>query len=72
MMIVFTVNANVTDPNGDPLRYHLMFSSKYINQSTGLSNATFTQTGATSFSVTAPEVLGTWKVYLCLLIALRR
>ncbi len=60
----FTVNVNVSDPNGDPLRYHLMLSSKYVDQSTGLRNATFTQTGASSFSVTAPGVLGTWKVYV--------
>jgi hypothetical protein len=60
----FTVNINVSDPNSDPLRYHLMFTSKYVDTGTGLQNATFTQTGATSFSVTAPSTLGTWKVYV--------
>ncbi len=60
----FTVSANVSDPNADPLRYHLMFSSKYVNGDTGLQNATFTQTGPTSFSVTSPKQSGTWKVYL--------
>jgi hypothetical protein len=60
----FTVNVNVSDPNGDPLRYHLMLSSKYVDSSTGLQNATFTQTGTSSFSVTAPGTLGTWKVYV--------
>ena len=60
----FTVNIAVNDPNNDPLRYHLMFTSKYVDGSTGLLNATFTQTGATSFSVTAPSTLGTWKVYV--------
>jgi hypothetical protein len=60
----FTVSVNVSDPNGDPLRYHLMLSSKYVDSSTGLQNATFTQTSASSFSVTAPGTLGTWKVYV--------
>ncbi len=58
------VNANVSDPNGDPLRYQLMLCSKYIDGSTVLQNATFTQTGSTTFSVTAPTKTGVWKVYL--------
>jgi hypothetical protein len=58
------VSANVNDPNGDPLRYHIMLSSKYVDGSTAFQNATFTQTGPTAFSVTPPRVLGTWKVYL--------
>ncbi len=60
----FTVSANVSDPNGDPIRYHLMLTSKYIDQSTALKTATFTQTGPTTFSVIAPGTLGVWKVYL--------
>src|SRR6202035_4964132 len=60
----FTVSANVSNPNNNLLRYHLMFTSKYVNGNTGFLNANFTQTGATSFSVTAPETMGTWKVYL--------
>ena len=59
-----TVSANVTDPNGDLLRYHLMLTSKYIDAGTGLLNANFTQTGPTTFQVTPPNELGTWKVYL--------
>ncbi len=58
------VSANVSDPNGDPLRYHLMLSSKYVDGNTALQNATFTQTGPTTFSVTPPKQLGVWKVYL--------
>ena len=60
----FTVSANVSNPNNNLLRYHLMFTSKYVDGATGLLNANFTQTGPTSFSVTAPETMGTWKVYL--------
>nr|WP_220195028.1 discoidin domain-containing protein [Ktedonospora formicarum] len=60
----FTLNANVSDPNGDPLRYNVMFTSKYVDASTTLKSATFTQTSETAFSVTAPSTLGTWKVYL--------
>ncbi len=60
----FTLSANVSDPNGDPLRYHVMLTSKYVDSNTALQNPLFTQTGATSFSVTAPQTIGTWKVYL--------
>ncbi|HEX3642402.1 MAG TPA: malectin domain-containing carbohydrate-binding protein [Ktedonobacteraceae bacterium] len=60
----FTVNVNVSDPNGDPMHYNLMLNSKYINKSTGLQNATFTQTGSGSFMVTAPQKVGVWKVYV--------
>jgi hypothetical protein len=35
-----------------------------INGSTSLSNATFTQTGAQTFSVTAPSTVGVWKIYV--------
>jgi hypothetical protein len=60
----FTVNLGVSDPNGDPLRYNMMYTSKYIDSGTGLRYATFTQTGTGTFSVTAPSQLGTWKVYV--------
>jgi F5/8 type C domain len=60
----FTVSASVADPDGDPLSYNLMLNSKYVDGSTGLQYATFTQTGAGTFSVTAPKTVGVWKVYL--------
>ena len=60
----FTVSVGVSDPNGDSLRYNLMFTSKYVDGGTGLQYATFTQTGAGTFSVTAPNRLGVWKVYV--------
>ncbi|WP_176728906.1 discoidin domain-containing protein [Thermogemmatispora onikobensis] len=60
----FTLSASVSNPGGNLLRYTVMFSSKYIDGSTGLRYATFSQAGNSTFTVTAPKVLGTWKVYL--------
>jgi hypothetical protein len=60
----FPVSVNVSDPNGDPIHYNLMLTHKYIDGGTGLNYATFTQTGTASFSVTAPQRLGVWKVYV--------
>jgi nitrogen fixation protein FixH len=60
----FTVNVAASDPNGDPIRYNLMVSDKHITGGTGFSNVTFTQTGNGQFSVTAPQRMGVWKVYV--------
>jgi hypothetical protein len=61
----FTVNASVSDPNGDYLRYNLMYSNKYVSGGgTGLINVNFTDNGNGSFTVKAPETLGVWKVYV--------
>ena len=60
----FTVNVAATDPNGDAIRYNLMFSNKHINGNRGFDHVRFTQTGAGSFSVTAPQQMGVWKVYV--------
>ncbi|HCT77045.1 MAG TPA: hypothetical protein DGG94_22140 [Micromonosporaceae bacterium] len=60
----FTVNVSATDPNGDAIRYNLMFSNKHINGNRGFDNVRFTQTGPGSFSVTAPQQMGVWKVYV--------
>jgi type II secretory pathway pseudopilin PulG len=46
------------------VRYNLMYTSKYVDGSTMLRYADFTQTGANSFNVTAPNQLGVWKVYV--------
>ncbi|NKY40472.1 discoidin domain-containing protein, partial [Cellulomonas septica] len=59
----FTVNATATDPDGDPITYHVLLNSKYVNGSGGLSGAQSTRSGST-FSVTAPQQLGVWKVYV--------
>jgi hypothetical protein len=61
---LFNVGVGVTDPQGDPIRYNLMFSNKHITGGTGLTNVVFTETGAGQFSVRAPEQLGVWKVYV--------
>ncbi len=60
----FTVSATATDPNGDPLRYQLMYTSKYVDNGTGLHQVDFTQTGNGQFTATAPKTLGVWKVYV--------
>lgn len=58
----FTVDAAVTDPNGDPITYTMGYNSKYINNAGGIIPAQFTGTGP--FTVTAPQQLGVWKLYL--------
>ncbi len=60
----FTVSVNAADPEGDKLRYNLMASDKYISGNTGLSNLNFTDNGTGTFTVTAPQSLGVWKVYV--------
>jgi exo-beta-1,3-glucanase (GH17 family) len=60
----FTINAGVTDPQGDLIRYNLMYSDKYITGGAGLTNVVFTQTGGGQFALKAPQQLGVWKVYV--------
>jgi hypothetical protein len=60
----FTVNAPAGDPDGDLVRYTLMYTSKYVDGGTGLRQVDFTQTGDGAFTVTAPKTLGVWKVYV--------
>ncbi|MFF5294505.1 discoidin domain-containing protein [Paractinoplanes globisporus] len=60
----FTVNVGASDPNGDLIRYNLMYSNKYITGGTGLTNVTFTDNGNGSFTAKAPDQLGVWKVYV--------
>ncbi|CAA9588390.1 MAG: CBM32 / CBM47 [uncultured Truepera sp.] len=58
----FTVSASVSDPDGDPISYTMGYNSKYINNAGGIISATFTGSGP--WTVTAPQQLGVWKVYL--------
>ncbi|MCM2417121.1 discoidin domain-containing protein [Streptomyces sp. RKAG293] len=60
----FTVSTTTSDPDGDALRYQLMYTSKYVDGNTGFQQVTFTQTGDGRFTVTAPKTLGVWKVYV--------
>src|SRR6185436_9100467 len=60
----FTVNVGASDPQGDLIRYNLMYSDKHITGNTGLTNVVFTDNGNGGFTVRAPEQLGVWKVYV--------
>jgi exo-beta-1,3-glucanase (GH17 family) len=60
----FTVAATASDPNGDLIRYNLMYSNKHITGGTGFSHVVFKQTGNGQFTATAPETTGVWKVYV--------
>ncbi len=58
----FTVTAAVSDPDGDPITYTMGYNSKYLNNASGLIPAPFTGSG--TFTVTAPQQPGVWKLYL--------
>ncbi|WP_412741075.1 discoidin domain-containing protein [Krasilnikovia sp. MM14-A1259] len=60
----FTITSTATDPDGDPIRYNLMYSDKYLTGDTGLTNVVFTDHADGSFTARAPERLGVWKVYV--------
>jgi hypothetical protein len=60
----FTVSVNATDPDNDPMTYNVMLSAKYVDGSTALNDATFTQISPGTFSVTAPDAIGVYKVYV--------
>lgn len=60
----FNLSASVSDPNGDPIRYYVGISPKYITGSTAIQGAIYTQTGNGTFTVTAPDTLGVWKIYI--------
>ena len=60
----FTVTVSASDPEADPITYSVKLNSKYINNSGSITNATYTQTGANTFSVTAPTTVGVWKLYI--------
>ncbi len=61
----FTVKTTATDPDGDLVRYNLMYDNKYVpGGGTGLTNAKFTETAPGQFTATAPASTGVWKVYV--------
>ncbi|MFJ7269522.1 discoidin domain-containing protein [Streptomyces sp. NPDC099050] len=60
----FTVRANITDPQNDPLTYKVFLSGNYANGDKRLVEAQWRATGNGTFAVTAPEKLGVWKVYV--------
>ncbi|MGP4103340.1 discoidin domain-containing protein [Nonomuraea sp. KM90] len=60
----FTVEVAASDRDGDLIRYNVMLGDKHITGNRGFAAARFTQTGPGRFSVTAPERMGVWKVYV--------
>ena len=58
-----TMNAAVSDPNGDAITYHVFLNSNPINNAGGLQEVPYTRNG-TSYAFTAPQTLGVWKAYL--------
>ncbi|MBB5081739.1 discoidin domain-containing protein [Nonomuraea endophytica] len=60
----FTVETAASDPDGDTIRYNVMVGDKHVTGNRGLRHAVFTQTGPGRFTVTAPQQLGVWKVYV--------
>ncbi|MFZ3495466.1 discoidin domain-containing protein [Streptomyces sp. 5.8] len=60
----FTVRANISDPQNDPLTYKVFLSGNYANGDKRLVEAQWRATGNGTFAVTAPEKLGVWKVYI--------
>ncbi|WP_419999989.1 discoidin domain-containing protein [Streptomyces boninensis] len=59
-----TLSADVADPDGDALTYEVLVNSNYIDGGKALTPAEFTRNADGTFSVTAPDRLGAWKVYL--------
>ncbi|MEU9889398.1 discoidin domain-containing protein [Sphaerisporangium sp. NPDC051011] len=60
----FTVDVTASDPDGDAIRYNLMYSDKHITGATGLKHVRFTETAPGRFTATAPQQMGVWKVYV--------
>ncbi|WP_411105034.1 discoidin domain-containing protein [Streptomyces sp. cmx-4-9] len=60
----FTVRANISDPQNDPLTYKVFLSGNYANGDKRLVEAQWRATGNGTFAVTAPDKLGVWKVYV--------
>ncbi|MCE6996631.1 discoidin domain-containing protein [Saccharothrix sp. S26] len=57
------VDVAVSDPNGDPITWSAAFNSKYVDNSGGLA-FTPVRVDGTRLTVTAPDRLGVWKVYV--------
>ena len=59
-----TVAAAATDPEGDPIRWNLLYSEKYVTGGTGFDSVRFTEDAPGRFTAVAPQTLGVWKVYV--------
>ncbi|WP_030157470.1 discoidin domain-containing protein [Glycomyces sp. NRRL B-16210] len=60
----FTVTVDVTDSDGDALEFIPMVNSAYINGSWDMLLADYTVNGDGTITITAPEILGVWKLYV--------
>ncbi|GAB3228846.1 discoidin domain-containing protein [Glycomyces halotolerans] len=60
----FTVSMDVTDPDGDSIEFIPMVNSAYINDSWDMLLADYTVNADGTITVTAPEILGVWKLYV--------
>ncbi|ANZ39913.1 coagulation factor 5/8 type domain protein [Lentzea guizhouensis] len=58
-----TVDVTASDPNGDTITWSAALNSKYIDNSGGLANAPV-QVNGNRLTLTAPDRLGVWKVYV--------
>ncbi|MFI9012293.1 discoidin domain-containing protein [Actinosynnema sp. NPDC053489] len=57
------VDVAASDPNGDPITWSAAFNSKYVDNSGALAG-TPVQVNGNRLTVTAPDRLGVWKVYV--------
>lgn len=57
------IDVAASDPDGDPITWSAAFNSKYIDNSGGLAG-TPVQVNGNRLTVTAPDRLGVWKVYV--------
>lgn len=60
----FTVRADIRDPDGDKVTPKIFLSGNYANGDKRLVEAQWRSNGDGNFTVTAPEKLGVWKVYI--------
>ncbi|MFG3241628.1 discoidin domain-containing protein [Streptomyces sp. NPDC048157] len=60
----FTVRADIRDPDGDRVTPKIYLSGNYANGDKRLVEANWRAAGDGTFTVTAPEKLGVWKVYI--------
>ncbi|OQR65580.1 coagulation factor 5/8 type domain protein [Streptomyces maremycinicus] len=60
----FTVHADISDPDGDPITSRIYLSGNYADGDKRLVEARWRSTGNGTFAVTAPAKLGVWKVYI--------
>lgn len=60
----FTIDAQVSDPNGDPITYQVLASSMFIDQNKNLTPLQAANNGSGRLTVTAPDKPGVWKIYV--------